>query len=457
MITLPIWAIIIIILCICLQAERGIFDLVSFHRLFRQIKKSLTTAPDFSKHTIYILIPVLREQDIIENTIMNFCKIEHDKFTIKVVIISSEKEIANTGSQSKMSTEEMVIQSTKDGRLSKFKENILVIRDPNIRGNMATQLNYALQTISNFAPANTFYLVYNADSIITKCTFDKLADLICRHPGKEFAFQQPCAFVKDMNPSSNNFTNAMSLYQSWYCLGHESRLIRNYSSRSEKWFGLKNGKLSVVVGHGSGMTIGINKSNGGYPSDLLTEDLTFGFILSTKNIPILSLQAMEIADVPSQFSVFIRQKSVWFWNFLGYGSCYRKMSQQGYSKPKILSLLIQGIGAGAYWALDTFFILIPLVISIYFASYIGIGLSIIGFLVFYTIPQYILFKRLPGILEHQGFEENANNIRKLCFLNIYPTLCLISLTNSVGPWIAVTKWIKYLSTGRLPTKYKTGD
>ncbi|MDE2038174.1 MAG: glycosyltransferase family 2 protein [Patescibacteria group bacterium] len=456
MITVPIWVSVVIIICISLQAERGIFDLISFNRLFGQLRKRSIVSTNFPRQTIYILIPVLREQDIIEEAVIRFCKLAHDKLTFKIVLITTEKETVEAGGQRK-TTEEYVADSIASGKLTDFKDRILIIRDPNTHGNMATQLNYAIRKLSDTAPMNSFYLVYNADSIITRSTLEKLAELLSRHEGMEFAFQQPCAFVKDMGPDSNKFTNAMSLYQSWYCLGHESRLIRNYDARSERWWRKRNGKLGVVVGHGSGMTIGINRNNGGYPSDLLTEDLTFGFILSTKNVPILSLPALEIADVPSRFSVFIKQKSVWFWNFLGYGSCYRKMSERGFSKPKIISLLIQGIGAGAYWALDTFFVLIPLILSLYLSSYIGICIAVLSFLTFYTLPQYILFKRLPGALEHQGFTEHAKNIRKLSFLTIFPTISIISLTNSVGPWIATVKGIKYLFTGKLPIKYKTGD
>jgi len=452
-------AIAIITICIILQSERGIFDFSSYLRLFRQLKhrKSGPQHDRLEKNTIFILIPMLREQDMAEDSILGFCKIAHERFNIKIVILTSEKESAEQKKISQSTTEDVIFRSVQKGKLSTYKDMIMIIRDPNTRGNMATQLNYGLKIIAETVSGKSFYMVYNADSVLSERTFDKLADLIDQYPSKEFAVQQPCAFVKEMNPQSNNFTNAMSLYQSWYCLGHESRIIRNYAKRSEKWWGRKNGKLGVVVGHGSGMTINIHRSNGGYPSELLTEDLTFGFILSTRNIPILSLPALEIADVPTHFSVFIKQKSVWFWNFLGYGNCYRKMLHRGYSIPKTMSLLIQGIGAGTYWFFDTYFILIPLIISLYYKSLYGVVISILSFFIFYILPQYVLFKRLPDILDNQGFPFYAKDIRKVSFVKLLPSLCLIILTNSVGPWIATVKWLRYIASGRLPVKYKTGD
>ena len=457
----PLLAIVILIICIALQSERGIFDLFSYLHLFRRLK-SRESVPQYNhleKKTIFILIPMLREQAIAEDSILCFCRLAHEYLNVKIVILTSERELTERQEFNQLTTEDIILNSMQKGELSAYKDMIMIIRDPNARGNIATQLNYGLNIIVETAPRESFYMVYNADSVLSQRTLNKLADLMLmnQHPNKEFAVQQPCAFVKEMNPQSNNFTNAMSLYQSWYCLGHESRIVRKYAKRSEKWWGRKNGKLGVVVGHGSGMTINIHCSNGGYPSELLTEDLTFGFILSTKNIPILSLPALELADVPTHFSVFIKQKSVWFWNFLGYGNCYKKMLCQGYPLFKTTSLFIQGIGAGAYWFLDTCFILTPLIISLYYKSSHGVVISILSFIIFYIFPQYVLFKLLPNILDSQDFSFYAKNIRKVSFVKILPTLCLIIMTNSVGPWIATVKWLRYMVTGRLPAKYKTGN
>jgi hypothetical protein len=352
----------------------------------------------------------------------------------------------------------VLAQSMSSGKLSTYKDRIYIFRETEAKGNMTTQLNYAIQKIQSFTPANTFFLVYNADSIISDTTLSELAKLIERHPGKEFAFQEPCAFVRDMHPNSNRFTNALSLYQSWYCLGHESRLIQAYHKKTEKYWERKDGrKLGVVVGHGSGMTLNINTSNGGYPSDLLTEDLTFAFILSAHSTPILSLPALEIADVPNNFLSFIKQKSVWFWNFLSYASCYQKMLDEGRSRAQLIPLLIQGLGWGAYWFFDTFFIVAPFIISAILRSYWLALLAATSFLVFYIVPQYFLLKKLPATLRSQGFPQFADNVEAISFISILPTLCLVILTNSVGAWIAALKGFRYLYTGKLPTKYKTGD
>lgn len=443
-------------LCFGFQAERGIFDLFSYLKLFKQLKKVSTNDHANTKQALFILIPVLNEQQIIEDTILRICKIKNKYFKINIAVLTSIKE--QTNNKNILTTEDVIMKSLNSGKLSKYKNCIHIFQDPDVNGNMATQLNYAIKKIKSIVEINTYYMVFNADSIISASTFDKLSELINQHNNKEFAFQQPCAFVRDMDYSANQFTNALSLYQSWYCLGHESRLIRSYSKKSVKNWGKNNNiKLGVIVGHGSGMTLDINIKNNGYPTDLLTEDLTFGFNLSANNVPILFLPALELADVPNSFKIFIKQKSVWFWNFLGYLNCYKNNINQGHSRYRLIFLLIQGIGAGAYWFFDTFFIVVPLLLGIILSSYWIVFFSLISFLIFYIFPQYLLLYKMPSVLLSQEYYDKAKDINRISFIKLLPSLCLVILTNSVGAWIATVKYVKYMIIGKLPIKYKTGD
>ncbi len=351
----------LIILSVGLQAERGIFDFLSYFKLFKQLSQKGSNKPKKAKKPLYVLIPVLNEQEIIEDTMLSILKIKNKYFKINIAILTTIKEKINNKDKKMPTTEEIINNSIKSGKLSIFKDSIQIFQDPDIDGKMATQLNYAINKLKNIVSQSTYYLVLNADSKISSSTFRQLSRLIDKNKGKEFAFQQPCAFVKDVDASANQFTNALSLYQSWYCLGHESRLVRSYNNKSiNNWNKNNNTKLGVIVGHGSGMTLNINLRNGGYPANLMTEDLTFGFNLSVNSVPILSLPALELADVPNKFTIFIKQKSVWFWNFLGYINCYKHNIKKGHSRYKLFLLLTQGIGAGAYWFFDTFFIVTPL-------------------------------------------------------------------------------------------------
>ncbi len=427
--------------------ERGVFDTASYLRLFRSFKEK---SPSLDvKRKLYVLIPALREQGIIEKTILQLYETDTPYFEVHAAVITTAREKSN----GEPTTEEIVARSVKSGKLSEFKDKVHIFRDPDMQGNMATQLNYALNEIRKFSPPGTPYIVYNADSIISRTTFEKLSGLLAENRGKEFAFQQPCAYVREMSPSSGSFQNALSLYQSWYCLGHESRLLRAYEKSLQN---PRSSFLGVIVGHGSGMTLNIHEKNGEYPAKLLTEDLTFGFMLSANKVPILLLPALELADVPAKFATFINQKSIWFWNYLGYLDCYKAMRKKHHAS-RLLPLLLHGITAGGYWALSAVFIALPIISGIMLRSPFILAVSITSYLFFVILPQYILFKKLPSVLRQQDFNNTASKVGNISFIKILPALCLVTLTDSVGPWIAISKRMTFFFTRKLPEKPKTED
>ena len=450
---------IIATLCILFQAERGIFGTLSFLRLFKKIQseKPLEKENTPQIQNLYILIPVLREQSSIEDTLLHLLEQENDHFNTKAVVITTIRERLNNPSENPLLTSSVISASLENRKLKPFREKILLIEENEPDGNMATQLNFAVDFLSSIAKPRDIYLLYNADSIASPQTFSSLGEILTKTT-EHIVFQQPCAYVKDIHRDAPSFLNALSIYQSWYCLGHESSLIRRYEEYSQKTEGGHTiSRLGVIVGHGSGMTFETNTRNGGYPTDLLTEDLTFGFILSARNTPIISLPALELADVPEKFIDFIRQKSVWFWNYLGYASCYQKMLSEGISQKKLIPLFLQGIGGGAYWFFSGVFILLPIFLGITLDSAKLLLIAIASPLLFSILPQYILFEMLPGVLRHQKLEQYANHMETVSFWKTTPWILLVALTDSVGPWIASFQYLKSLFTGKLPKKYKTGD
>lgn len=446
------------IICILFQAERGIFDTLSFLRLFKKFRSEeyLSKRKTQRYQDLYILIPVLREQNIIEDTLKHLLEQENNYFNVRVVVITTVRERLSNPTENPPLTHTVISNSLKGGLLNQYQNKVVLIEENNPLGNMATQINFAINILSSTAKPRSVYLLYNADSVISPHTLSSLRKILTKAP-EQFALQQPCAYVKDMHRDAPAFLNALSIYQSWYCLGHESSLIRRYEqyTQGEKTYTLP--RLGVIVGHGSGMTFETNTRNGGYPTDLLTEDLTFGFILSARSVPIFSIPAIELADVPRRFFDFIRQKSVWFWNYLGYISCYRKMLREDISWKKLVPLFLQGIGGGAYWFFSGAFIFFPILIGVISDSIIFTLVAIASPLIFSLLPQYILFKALPRILKHQKLEKYASNMEGVSFWKTIPWLLLVVLTDSVGPWIASFRYLKSLFTGHLPKKYKTGD
>ena len=229
-------------------------------------------------------------------------------------------------------------------------------------------------------------MTYNADSILPNGLAQKVRSFYSHIENDKSIVQQPCAFVRNIDNSSSNFENALCIYQSWYCLGHESRLIYRYESTGVF------SKLGILVGHGHGMPLRIHKANGGYPTHTLTEDHTFSFLLSARKVPIKLLPVMEIADVPQKLKSFIKQRTIWFWNYLGYLNIYSFLRKAGHSHKQLIPLLAQGLGGGLYWFFSSIFMTLPIIIGIITTKWTIIYLSVASTIIFVLLPQYYLFK-----------------------------------------------------------------
>ena len=441
------------LVCIFFQAERGVFDTLSFLRLVKQLRVPDAVPKRVAKSDFFILIPVFNEQRIIEDTIVRLSILIKSSLNVRIVIITSiREEISKKDTPYKLTTKDVILRALKKKPLNDFKNNIVVLSDPNDKGNMATQLNYGLSVLRKKNNPTDLFMVYNADSIIAPDMLSVLASLIITSKRINTVIQQPCAFVKDFSLSSSHFINALSLYQTCYCLGHEYRILRRYEEKSNNTL---LPILGLITGHGSGMRISTHAMYGGYPSGLFTEDLTFGFILSANKVYIRVLPSLEVADVPRQFRSFIQQRSVWFWNYIGYLTCFYQLLKDGKPVGRLLILLTQGVGRGLYWLMLSLFILIPLILGIVFKSPIIILLEIFSILIFLLLPNYIVFRMLPVILEQQKLYEFSSSIKKVSFINVAIPLLIIIITDSIGPWIGIAQGIKYFITGNLPKKYKT--
>lgn len=104
---------IIVGIAIFFQAERGILDTASYLRLFKKMRsesREKHQAP-INRKTLYILIPVLEEQDIIEKTLTRFSKLSDNFFNIEIIFITTIREKRNDDHDPLLTTEEKLKQT----------------------------------------------------------------------------------------------------------------------------------------------------------------------------------------------------------------------------------------------------------------------------------------------------------------------------------------------------------
>lgn len=451
---------IVTLFCLLLQASRGIpniFHLISF--IQKQNNSSYSKndiVPKFRKW--FILLPLFKEQKIVNDTITKLLSLPHEE-NVFVVTVTSSKEKGEKNTQS-------IIEHGITNRLwGNDTDRVLFFNEENENSSMATQLNFALNKLANLDPENlnAFFLLYNADSRPSHQTLHSFEEKVnSLNIQGDFAMQQPCAFIKDVGLKSS-FVDALSIYQTWFCLGCENRILNDYEKKALKSVGAKRGYFSELlasplgycVGHGSSMKLSTLLNKGGYPDKFLTEDLTLGYFLSADRVPIVNIDILEVADVPFNFVTYTKQRSVWFWNYIEYVSCFFDKRVSKVPLARRMGLLAIGLGRGLHWFFSSIFYFLPIILGILYKDVHIIYIGIAGIFIFQLMPMLYIINTLPQILEKQGLKVHADNLKTISKTKTLSVTLLLVLTDSLGPWLALSKSVWYLSQKRRPLKYKT--
>lgn len=322
--------------------------------LFNNISKKFQKLEPINENQdvfLYVLIPVLREQDIILKTITHFLKCLKNK-NAKIIIITTEKEkyekyieinkknflynlkndfkklnkknlilkynkvfseeqieylinlinVENKISKNKLmniiknfpTTEELI-------RMEKFNEDkIEIINYPFHEGYMAHQLNYAIKKLKKQQKnKKLFFSIYNADSNPNIETFNEFFNKINFYP-KEDIFQQYSINNNNFKKISN-ILKGMSIYQNAFEM--ENGIINNSISTF---------LYSHVVGHGLFISEKFINEVNNFNTDFWCEDifLTAQTKILKKNI--IFLNTVEEINYAKTLKIQIHQSATWF-------------------------------------------------------------------------------------------------------------------------------------------------
>lgn len=417
-----------------------------------------------SKTKICILIPVLREQEVIRSNLKMFTNLKGD---YELIYITTEKESFEKKSGfARLQSRKNIILQTKSQDffvenlvglfpksistelfysrrqfndavkfwghlLKKFEEfpttsqiithflqtnrkecsNTRLLHFPNKDGLMAHQLNYACEDLlKDHDPQNTFILIYNADSSVGP---DVLDVFIREIQNGETVIFQPSLFLANYQDFPSNFRGwilkCIALAQSRWTLIHEIPRIRaQYKQDLHTIY-----ESAHLVGHGTCVRLDTLMSVGRFPVQFLNEDLALGYFLALKGERISIVTILENAESPSSILSVINQYTTWFYGAMDYVSYY-KHAVQVLSLPKFKALIWAGVNTvrAGIWLLAPWIwmslILIPLLQLTPLLSFI----SMLTFL-FYTIYVYWLIARFvshnPYVLGKKTFPVHVEN------------------------------------------------
>ena len=279
---------------------------------------------------IYVLLPALREQKIVRETIEWFEHIPY-KGNIKYIIITTEKEEFENNDNS-ITTSQLVDKILKEEK----PKNFYHFHYPKTKGNKSSQLNYAVDKIMEQNPDlnNTYISVFDFDSKPAKDTFENLNKVAVLRNDPDVIGQVPI-----------NYKNYVSLSKKYSnCLLLLSSLQQNIRSCGIEKFKLLLSSLSDIkiaqYCMGACMHLKLKTLIGNNKFPEFVDDLTLGYRLSIKQSTFAYLPSTNFVLIPNKVSDCFNQAVLIFKGVLTSFSEIKKAGK-GYFKGK-LGVFIEG-------------------------------------------------------------------------------------------------------------------
>lgn len=427
------------------------------------LKTSLLTIDKNTEKHFIIVIPVLREQKVIRETVNHFLNADYPKDKLTLLVVTTEREfVQSSQNETRSETTMVVVDRLKSEVNEKYGQEIIQsIHYSDAQGKMVDQLNYAFDYILEFFSfdrKNLFVAIYNADSKPNKQTFSAISKFSNQSNGR--VFQQSALFFDNWHQIENSrgfferkYLQANAVLQSRWTLAHEIPRFFRQSYFLKRW--KRRMFLSHCVGHGLFLRGDLIKEIRKMPTGTVTEDLFFGYVLSLLSEPIQSVPVMEMAETPSAFSEALKQKYVWFFGPLDHFHYDRYFSLHYPSSANGLLrkwFAIQGIAPAFIWMLQGWVFLYLFLYPVISEQYHFLWFSLAVFLFYGPLSYGIVLANYSFLARACSKQDKIGYVEQFwCLLFILPTVVI----HSMPPLISVCAKIKQYLTGREPYKPKT--
>lgn len=366
----------------------------------------------FSDCKILIIIPCLREQSIIKETIDYFLDLIKDRDNIELIIVTTEKEKYEqllTKSERNKTTFDVVNEYINKNKINKVK----LLHYPYKEGIMADQLNYVMKEYKNYNNSkNIYFSVYNADSRPNLDTINSVLNIIKNQNCPEIIQQYSYAFSNLENLSF--IMKGFALYQSNFEIKYG--LINSLT--------FPNLLYTYIVGHGLYIRLDTLKKIEGFNNKFWCEDIYMSSIIRNRNIKITPVLKLENMETPKNISVLIKQNANWFRT----SNQWIKMIKSNLKKDKKISnscknWLFQRVRMNLSWLFLPLIIILPFTIGIYYRNVILLVIAIFSY-IFMQICVYLSTIKLIEKLENKKIN---NKLSLIC------AVCVSTFISNTGP------------------------
>lgn len=353
-------------------------------RTRKWIKKcnKLKIIPDYNK-SIHVILPVLKEEKRIKDTVKYFLKTFSKFKNLKISIVTTEAETLY--SKNKTNT----IDIAKD--LAKLNKNVLHFHYPQVDGKMAHQVNYAVKELAKkYGLKNSIFMLYNADSRPDEKTFDWVTQDMKKNPTNE-VYQQYGNYLLNYDRLGHSLKKAILVsagsWQNRWSYGFE---IPHALSQKNK-FNLLGYPLNYCIGHGLFFTKSIFDKLGGFAEDMHNEDAIFGLELSYLKKEINPIPFFDLSESPDSLKGLLIQKKNWFFGPFQAFKYFKKIisKRKNINKSKLWILSLKLFSHALYWIIGPSLFLLSLILLIFNYSLINLVLFLLVFFIFLPIINFI--------------------------------------------------------------------
>lgn len=409
----------------------GLFQLL-LSCLFLIIKRGATDSNIESNQPIYIVIPLLREQNRIKNLVNVLEPILKRHENVLITLITTEREFLE---KKNISNEPSTYEMVKDIIVnSKYSSRYFHFHFPGFNKVVAEQLNYGVselkKSIGDDGYFTAFFAFYNADSKIDIELFDNIKGKLSYNK----VLQQSSLFTLNIEEILNNgryLTACFGIYQSIWTIKHEiPRLLiaSNYYKFLPK--AIANNLLNYCITHGLIIPGVIFDNIGGFPiTKQGGEDIAIGYVLRANGYVIEPINNLENSETPIKFKSIWMQLAHWYVAVVSYLDFHNLLwkNKIGNSSKKIILLSTQGIYDALSWLFKGWGIIGYLILG-YFCEKFEVSVLI---LLVNMYSSLLIFFLLNSRLPKASFPKFQ--LRSIIIFMVYPlTVVLRSFPAILG-------------------------
>ena len=325
---------------------------VSFSYYLKERKQFLTKKKStIEKVYFYILIPALREQNVIEKTLKHISSFNYSKNKFEIIVALDKKE--SSRKKDNLKTKDFINKFILEHK----SKNVKFIEYAGSAQKRAYQLNVALEYIKkNNTHQHTFIGVYDADSHPDLDTL-KYINYKYTQDNKKVAFQQNMNYLLNSHKIKHNVVLlANAYYQTMWNYLFE---INQFITTNRRILANKKSRFPpYCMGHGEFFKLEVLTRINGFSEIGPADGIQIGFTLTKNNIPIYPVPFEDYCESPESLITLYKQHTFWFFGNLTF---YRILRSS-----KFLSIAFlqncNHLFLAIKWALRPFLVIFVLII-----------------------------------------------------------------------------------------------